>query len=81
MGLLEDALAVSGRKKTCTVGLFLNRLDPDDRAEVEEVLALPNDTVNSAAVHKAMIARWDAVPESGTIQRHRSGRCKCGRDA
>lgn len=82
MALIDEArAALAGKGPSCTAGIFLARLDAEQRAEVDE--ALSDESVTFAAVTAALEARamtqgWPKPPKTQTITRHIRGRCSCG---
>lgn len=79
MGFLDEVQAhIPKADTTCLVGVMLGRLDPNLRAEVEQVLALPPSEAPHTAIQRALAARIDGTtPSATTISRHRRGMCCC----
>ena len=79
MGSLGDALATEAATRKvatpCTMGLLIDRLDDEDRAELATYLGDP--AVTSTAISRALRKSGHALADC-TVRRHRRGECACG---
>jgi hypothetical protein len=74
MSLLTEAEALTSKVGgTCTVKRLLDRLPPEERAELVEALA---SEVETTALSKALLRR-DVDISSHTLRRHRRRECRC----
>lgn len=93
MGLIADALAEHthppGAPRPCTVQRAIDaKLDPDDRAEVDEYIAAVrewretsgqrnNGKLNATRLH-GLLGELGVVSRLETVRDHVSGGCSCG---
>lgn len=68
------ALAPSRPGPRCTMGVVLERLDPEDRRDLAALLADP--LVPGSLISRALIARQHNVKPQ-TVSRHRRRICDC----
>lgn len=81
MSSLRDAFASETRIKKgppCTVEIVRLRLDDDDRATLDELIAADPREVKHSQIERATTAVGHRIP-AGTISRHRAGLCGCDR--
>jgi hypothetical protein len=65
----------------CSLGAVLATLDPTERAALEQMLGTPEQRGWSApSIYDALKAEGYEVALQ-TVNRHRGGRCRCGKDA
>jgi hypothetical protein len=77
--LAEDARARTGEPgPRCGVETFLNRLDGEDRRQIEAVL--DDHGIASTGLRRTLREAWGSVaPGAWSISNHRAGKCRCGR--
>lgn len=80
--LLEEArrLAAGKTGTRCGLGKFLERLEPKERAEWEELVGTDKDDVPHTVIAVMLQAR-DVAVQDHTVGTHRRGRCMCGKQA
>jgi hypothetical protein len=79
MGLLDDVQKETYRHGgQCSVGHALAAMPPNLRAETIEVLALPLEQAQHAAIVRALKKR-DVTLSAFSVARHRRGDCACVR--
>ena len=77
MGLSVDAFASStSRGPRCGFSFVIDALPPDDLAVLDTVMADP--LVTSIRIAEVLEAEGHRI-SSFTVNRHRRGRCSCGR--
>lgn len=67
-----------GKGPSCTMGVLLDELDPDLRAQVEAVLAQPLGKVWHTSIARQLTAIGHPIKE-GPVAAHRKGECQCNR--
>jgi hypothetical protein len=82
MSGLADALARHAEQvpkgPRCTVGQLLQDIDAEDRHLLEKALADPVGFPNRTLEH-AVHEEYSRLIREHTWQRHRTGRCACGK--
>ena len=76
-GLAESLANVKGRKPDlrCTMLKVMEKLDNDDRAALEAVMA---SEASTRGIHK-VLAEWGIEISRDSITLHRENRCRCTR--
>lgn len=73
-GLLDEIAAHAATPGgTCSIGILLNELPPDERADLETAL---DARYGHSAIGAALRARGHAIGD-GTVSRHRRRLCLC----
>ena len=77
---LEDASQNDLRGPRCKTCLWLDGLDANERAEVEEAMARPLGRVKHTVLYDFVVERWpDCGLTRDSLVNHRRGRCRGAR--
>jgi hypothetical protein len=78
MSLLDEAVEYNGGPgASCTVGAFLDTLDPKERPKWEEMLAAPVKVLQHRAAARYIKAEKGVDLSFSAVSRHRGGDCRC----